>query len=244
MQHSDVRTQERGIVLRESTQGESYNTHKYLQENTLHPHARQEPYGLVSKNNCDLKKVSNLENASGPLQYGSVVQYTADEKASSLQKHSSSAVEDPFNNYPVNIRPQPRMPRSKTSSHPLISTGRSMNGGVLQKSQSSNFLPSNLRHSWSYQSSYQDQHTGDDPIDMTYKQDPRFKWQLGCGTPRPQTSLLKLQDAFNKSEVKRKFYQRFGDNAPDLRENLVMGKKHSFGGMNAQIMRGTPVIEC
>ena len=252
VQHSDVRTQERGIILQETTHGDNYNTHKYLQENTLHPHARQEPMGLISSNNQDLHRVSNLDNTMQPhssvgMPSLAVLRVDNTEKRDTgLQTQRAQSVDNPLSNLPVNVRPK-RLP-TRQNSFPgdatRVANRKDGGGGLMQKSRSTNFQPSDMRHSWSYQTSYQGHHTGDDPIDMSYKYDDRFNWKLGAGTPRPQTSLLKIQDSFNKSDVKKNFYARFGDNAPDLRENLVYGKKHSFGGMNAQIMRGTPIIEC
>jgi hypothetical protein len=79
-------------------------------------------------------------------------------------------------------------------------------------------------------------------VDMTHKNDARFQWKPGCGTPRPQTLLLELQDSFTKSEARKQFRQRFPENLPDLRENLVTGRKHEFGNFNAQVLRGTPIV--
>ena len=93
---------------------------------------------------------------------------------------------------------------------------------------------------WAPKSSYAELHPGAS-AELSYKQDKRFKWKPGTGTPRPQTTLLKLQDAFTKSAIRQKFHKQFYENNPDLRENIVLGKQHEFGGMNAQVWRGTPV---
>ena len=247
VQFSDARTQERGVVLTESSQGENYNTHKFLQEHTLHPHSRQEPLGLMSSVNQDLKRVSTIENTRSPNDELLISSQPLDyEKNNSLKTEKSKSVDNPLSHLPVNVKPQ-QLPASHMSfedPEAKRSTRKTERGGTMQKSKSSNFLPTNMRHSWSYQTSYQNQHKGDEPIDMSNKFDDRFHWKIASGHPRPQTSLLKIQDSFNKSDVKKKFYARFCDNAPDLRENIVYGKKHGFGGVNAQILRGAPVIEC
>ncbi|KAH3868327.1 hypothetical protein DPMN_031470 [Dreissena polymorpha] len=71
-----------------------------------------------------------------------------------------------------------------------------------------------------------------------YKHDARFQWEPGYGTPRPQTSLLKLQNKFEKTEVRKKFLSQFSESNPDLRENITRGKKHSFWGINGQLIHG------
>jgi len=103
-------------------------------------------------------------------------------------------------------------------------------------SLSSNFAPSNLRHSYTFQTAYQSQFPQYQHIG--YKGDDRFKWQPGHGTPRPQTHLLNLQDTFSKSNIRNKFHSQFPETNPDLRMNIIKGKKHAFGGMNAQILHG------
>ncbi len=114
-------------------------------------------------------------------------------------------------------------------------------GGTLNAhhaSKSSNFQPSNLRHSWAAESSYKSQFPH---ADLGYKNDSQFDWDADSGRPRPWFNLLKMQDAFSKSEVRKKFHRQFPETNPDLRENLVTGKKHEFYGMNAQVLRGTTV---
>ena len=118
-------------------------------------------------------------------------------------------------------------------------------------------MPSDLRHSWACESSYQSQFpTGGaksanhfdlsfkkDHFDLSFKKDARFNWEPGCGTPRPQSSLLDLQNAFRKSDVRRKFHDNFPETNPDLRENHTRGKKHEFNGINAQVFRGAAIVD-
>ena len=54
---TSVRTQEGGVVLKESTYGEGYNTKKFLQENNLPSHARNEPTSIMSHENTNLNNV-------------------------------------------------------------------------------------------------------------------------------------------------------------------------------------------
>lgn len=103
------------------------------------------------------------------------------------------------------------------------------------ESLSTNFMPTNLTASTSFVSSYQNQF----PVyNLTYKHDPRFDWEPGSGIPRPQSSLLHLQESFVKSKVRQKFHEQFPEINPDLRLNSIKGKKHSFAGFNAQVIRG------
>ena len=103
-------------------------------------------------------------------------------------------------------------------------------------SLSTNVAPSNLRHSYTFATAYESQFPAYQHIG--YKEDARFSWQPGHGRPRPQTDLLKIQDSFSKSEVRRKFHGQFPENNSDLRMNIIAGKKHTFGGMNCQILHG------
>ncbi|XP_045209471.2 uncharacterized protein LOC123561284 [Mercenaria mercenaria] len=102
-------------------------------------------------------------------------------------------------------------------------------------SKGTNFIPSNLHNSLSYDSAYKAQfpnhHIG-------YKHDPRFSWQPGHGVPRPQTSLLEIQNSFEKSTVRKKFHSEFRETNPDLRANIVSGKKHNFYGISGQLLHG------
>jgi hypothetical protein len=66
----------------------------------------------------------------------------------------------------------------------------------------------------------------------------RFSWEPGCGHPRPQSTLLDIQNSFTKSGTRKMFHGRFSESNPDLRENIVKGKKHSFFGMSGQIIHG------
>ena len=95
--------------------------------------------------------------------------------------------------------------------------------------------------SWNMKSAYADLHPGAASVDMSFKNDRRFNWKAGTGDPRPQTSLLQLQNAFTKSDARKKFHRQFYEINPDLRENIFRGKQHEFNGMNAQVLRGTPV---
>lgn len=102
-------------------------------------------------------------------------------------------------------------------------------------SNGTNFIPSNLHNSLSYDSAYKSQfpahHIG-------YKHDSRFDWSPGNGVPRPQTSLLDIQNQFEKSQVRRNFHSQFSESNPDLRSNITKGKKHHFWGINGQLIHG------
>ncbi|XP_074653332.1 uncharacterized protein LOC141907550 [Tubulanus polymorphus] len=90
-----------------------------------------------------------------------------------------------------------------------------------------------------FKSAYQAQFgSGAPPYDMSFKHDKRFDWNPASGTPRPQTSLLKIQDSFSKSRAHRKFHHSFPEQNPDLRENIIKGRQHEFNGYNTMQLRG------
>ena len=102
-------------------------------------------------------------------------------------------------------------------------------------SKATNFIPSNLQNSLSFSTSYDAQF----PVhDIGYKHDSRFEWQPGYGVPRPQTHLLKIQNRFEKSAIRRSFQNQFQESNPDLRQNIVKGKKHDFYGISGQLLHG------
>jgi len=78
--------------------------------------------------------------------------------------------------------------------------------------------------------------------------DWRHSWRPGEGIPRPQSLLNGLQNAFRKSEAHRRFHAAFPEEAPDLRDHIVLGRKHEFLGGNAQALRGhvaaVPAFPC
>ena len=102
-------------------------------------------------------------------------------------------------------------------------------------SKGTNFMPSNLHNSLSFESAYKAQYPSHH---IGYKHDPRFSWEPGYGVPRPQTSLLDQQNRFEKSSVRRKFHHQFPESNPDLRQNIVSGKKHDFYGISGQLLHG------
>lgn len=69
--------------------------------------------------------------------------------------------------------------------------------------------------------------------------DLRYSWEPGCGTPRPQTSLINLQNGFSKTEVHKNLREKFPESNPNLIDNIARGRKHTFGSLNAQVLRGT-----
>ena len=61
----DPRVQEgtKSFIQRESAYGQSFNTRKFLQENTLSPQARIDPTRLIStKYNSNLERVRSLNS--------------------------------------------------------------------------------------------------------------------------------------------------------------------------------------
>ncbi|XP_013388265.1 uncharacterized protein LOC106157223 isoform X2 [Lingula anatina] len=103
-------------------------------------------------------------------------------------------------------------------------------------SLSTNVAPAGIQNTFAYKTSYENQF----PVysDLSYKKDKMFDWKYSSKLPRQQTKLLKIQDSFSKTEAMRKFYNKFQENNPDLRENIYRGKTHEFGGMNGQLIHG------
>ncbi|XP_012939700.1 uncharacterized protein LOC101853704 [Aplysia californica] len=103
------------------------------------------------------------------------------------------------------------------------------------RSLSTNFMPVGLKCDYNMRSSYSSQF----PIyDLSEKKDRRFIWEPGMGGPRPQSCLLDMQDGFIKSEVRRRFQAMYPETNPEIRMNINTGKKHTFFGMNAQVIHG------
>ena len=279
---ADVKTQEKGTVLVESTYGDGYNTPKFLQENSLPPAARKEPMLLMSRENQELsrtKQVATPKTARSVQFNGDVTVATGagDQpiRLASAPIHSPKA-ERPL---PASLRPETstgvplKAMRTATSGGAMrvpasnATAGTQANAAMYASlpvslessrraaerlgqsvdafaSKPSNVTPS-ARRSWNNNtSSYADLFPGTNHVDMSFKNDDiRFRWKTGSGYPRPQSDLLQIQDSFSKSDARRRFHQQFPEANPDLRENLISGKKHVFvGGLNAQVLRGTPLV--
>ena len=103
-------------------------------------------------------------------------------------------------------------------------------------SHSTNVVPSNLKYSLNFASSYGNQFPN--YSNLGYKHDSRLLWEPGHGAPRPQTKLLDVQDSFNKTELRKRFHSTFCETNPDLRENIINGKKHTFYGVPSASLHG------
>ena len=306
LEETGVRVPENGLVLRESTMGESYNKHKFLQDYNLDKHALNEPRNLMSHENQNLERVrsaatpksaksvqfsQNILVASGaggePIRLSTAPidsprrempfqedprSRPAPEQSSPLRKYENvmdeiareSKTRDPLYSDIPCVRTEnrtfsndgaPRYERAMVVMNPSSSAERGtskspIHGGSQQTSgnqfasHSSNVMPSNLMHSNTYKSSYDSQFTtsGENTFDLSYKNDPRFDWRVGSGTPRPQTALLQIQNSFTKSDTHKKFHQEFPEKNPDLRDNIISGRSHTFDGLNAQVLRGAPLV--
>ena len=265
---SDVRTHEGGLVLKESTYGDGYNTKKFLQENQLPPHVRNEPLQVMSNVNQNLVpirvtctpnftagrplKVPDDILTGDPLPGGDWLSKSFD--FGGMRPHSTPNVSPAFPRYSYstgnltarNATPGQTLDLPVDIERSRVASRYGVEDQLLSKS--SNFFP-NTQNSWSAKSAYQSQYPGGatprkPPLtDLSFKDDERFSWKPSSGTPRPQTSLLDIQDSFKISEIRKKFHQQFPETNVDLRENIILGKKHTFGGINAQVFRGTPVVD-
>ncbi|XP_041372171.1 uncharacterized protein LOC121385529 [Gigantopelta aegis] len=286
-----TRIQEGGVTLRESTMGDSYNVHKFLQENIIPKHARNEPLFVMSHQNQKLSNVvrassqrrtpksvqfsdnvtvatvntdmpvrmfsagdsngvGNFEEqqrraAAGVAGGGDVVVNTTQYLSTQAQYNKENEGSLIFNQKPsvFTQTPRPLEPvvesRQMMEVQPRRHARRPATTDTEYRdefvSHSTNFLPTNLKYVPSFRTSYENQFPYHD---IGYKNDEVFKWEPGCGWPRPQTALLDIQNSFKKTEVRKKFHAMFNEGAPDLRRNIHQGKKHSFNGINAQLIHG------
>lgn len=311
VQNARVKVQENGIILKDSTMGDSYNTKKFLQENEIGKFSRYEPNIVMSTTNQNLhnvRKASSTKSKSvkfsdnisvaqsmdtgiirlssaptrgsprmdldpaqliasdpGPkpsTQPVTTTQYTSVEALynpanDKFQEDADKENDDDENKmqYDPNNMPkikfyniESKLPDETTEegTKPFISYSSTIRKRPITSDPSSeyrnefsskgtNFIPSNLQHSLSFDSAYKAQF----PVHhIGYKNDARFQWQPGYGEPRPQTSLVKMQDSFDKTSIRRNFLGKFSESNPDLRQNITRGKKHDFWGINGQLIHG------
>ena len=261
--HARVRTQEDGVVLNESTYGEGYNTQKFLQENELPTHARNEPTTLMSHENENLRSVHQTATPSEGVPGIRRPKVPHEKELPNLQRPDtapdlSSHVFGDRYSYQASCGAIPTAASLETRQvasphhypHIPVSLGPDRQPNTAHftdqfASRSSNVIPGagdqpgSASCSWS---AYQHQFPVFNRVDMTFKNDERFNWKPGCGVPRPQTSLLDIQNGFTRTDTRKNFHGNFRENCPDLRDNIVAGRKHTFMSMNAQVLRGTPVI--
>ena len=92
-------------------------------------------------------------------------------------------------------------------------------------------------HSWNYPAF--ENPDSNPKVDARYfnpegTRDPRLDWKPSSPFgPRPQTKLLSMQDSFTRTDTRKSFRNTFPETNPDLRENILTGKKHEFEGVNA-----------
>ena len=253
---SDIRTQDGRLISKESEYADQYNTKTFLQENQLAPKARNEPLVVMSIENQDLSgvKPSTYSRACcptavpvpepGPSQNDYVNRlvsrpYTAPDEMLVYQPPeelgmSSPATQrgptqvyttrgapaDPTRSYPVPLMPDreptlTNLPRHFTLARPKYS--------VLTPGRKNDY------DDWKYGIYNFDYGPKDD--------DARFDWHAGSGLPPPATNIQRILDGFSKTEARRQFHERFNEISPDLRENIVTGKKHIFNGLHQMILR-------
>lgn len=257
--NSRVKVQEGERILTESTKGDCYNVPKFLQEYELPKYARNDPAHLMSNENqnldnvrltaslkADLKAVRFADDLRQSLPARPVsrtgqpntIQYTSRHAQWKRENecHGSNAIV-PVPGITDMVRREKTMPCSSavvrfSNPRPVSAQGRPRNEFA---SLSTNFAPTNLSASVTESTAYSSQFPA---YDFSKDEDPRFQWQPGCGTPRPQTTLLKLQESFSKSRIHSNFHKTFNESAPDLRNGIRKGKKHTFDGMNAQTLHG------
>lgn len=243
------RVQEGGAILTDSTMGSGYNTQLFLQENKVSPFARSEPLALMSTANQNLANVR--VNSTKQVKFSD--QITVGEGAGSAPLQLSKAnIETPK----IIIQSSTAPPKVPTA-FPMPTPAKNAEFKSMERSAAAFRLstPSRVGESGGnglfaskssnlgigatsdmFQSSYDSQFKGDKFLS---ENDMRYSWEPGCGVPRPQTSLLKLQNQFTKSDAHRSLRERFPETNPSLIDNVRAGKKHTFGALNSQVLRGT-----
>lgn len=243
-----ARVQEGGAINTESTMGAGFNTKKFLQENSLAPHARSEPLALMSTENQNLENVR--VNAKKHVQFND--QVSVGEGAGNAPLFvTKTHIETPKQRtIPVSTLRKEKanedyqsMKRSTTmfqpgsSTKPHGSVGReTTNIGAPDLFASKS---SNLGMGATPYDTFKTSYARDNEFKpLLAKDDVRYSWEPGCGTPRPQTSLLKIQNSFTKSGAHRSLRSSFPESNVNLIENVTEGRKHNFGALNAQVLRG------
>lgn len=238
--------------------GDSHNTEKFLQESELCSNVRSEPLCLMSDENQNLQPVrsASLPRRRKSVSWGSDGRVAMTPRAAHSSLPSIHAKQCNTPSYvPIHLSTartlDPLDLPVKLEKDRKIDS-RSKNGMTCDQfaSKSSNFTaPGDLNMAgnyWSSKTSYQELHPGDQHFDLGYKNDGRFSWQPGQGTPRPQTRLTKMQDSWSKSDARKVFHKQFPETHPDLRDNERKGRQHEFFDryINAQVLRGCPVESC
>ena len=223
----DFRVQEGHVTLTDSSYGKEFNVPRFLQEREMPANARQAPTVLMSHEN---QLLDNARKVSQPAVPPLPLSMPLPVKPASLVTGEAVDISRP-RTAPDGLF-QPQFSNRYSYQHPEIQTARASGPPTLSARS-----PGALLESGSSSARFASR-----SLDLSFKDDDRFNWKVGCGTPRPQSRLLDIQNSFSKTQAKKDFLARFPERNPDLRENLTRGKKHEFDGFNAQILRGTPVV--
>ncbi|CAH1774615.1 unnamed protein product [Owenia fusiformis] len=303
---ADIRVQENGVVLTESTMGESYNSQKFLQENQLSPLIRQEPINLMSYSNQTidpnvrhaamslLKSPPRSSNTGKSVKFNESVEVAVGAGGEPIRL-STASIATPKQTHPVGYSQQNNPPIHQTQPNKLVNENQyqsrqgryelnqlnsieenamapntayisrhinepavaenatiahTVPGTPLRKarpetatnifaSNSTNVAPAGMNKSWEYKTAYMNQFKPEDYSNLNYKTDEAFNYTCGTGLPRPQSNLNLVQDSFSKTKAYKEFHEKFTENNPDLRENIIFGQKHQFypnNEMNAQVL--------
>lgn len=247
------RVQEGKVIDTESTMGLGYNTKKFLQENSLTPFARSEPLALMSKENQNLAnvrinarkhvkfndQVSVGEGAgSVPLVVTKTHMDTGMPKVPNLRRDKANDDYQTMERSTAMFRPGSAARPNSGARKVEMKLGQSGQTGIgkpdLFASKSSTLgigaTPyDNFKSSYAFDNEAKSQ---------APKNDLRYSWEPGCGVPRPQTSLLNIQNSFSKTGAFKSLRSSFPESNPSLIDNINSGRKHNFGSLNAQVLRG------
>ena len=264
---SDVRSQEGGLVHNETEYADTYNTKTFLQEQQLASKARVEPLVLMSMENQSLSGVKPTsysrqccptavpvpEPSPGEPHYVNRLvarPFTAPDKMLIYLdgvpgQHSAPATEREGWGGEGGGASRVYTTRGAPAEAPMQLPVSLMPGRVSMPEPSVSDLPRQFvlkRHRDSLlapgaTSQYANWRYGIYDFDYGRKNDARFDWRAGSGVPQPQSGIQRIVDSFSKTETHHQFHERFPESNPDLRENIIAGKKHLFNGIHQMVLR-------
>ena len=252
---ADVRTQEGGLVLTDTTYGADYGTRKFLQEQQLPETLREEPRAIMSHSNQRLSNVRPMtsERCERCPQEGAYGDWELQPADGRLHVHAGCWDGTPCVEHPGPLLADACCPvggsKYTTGTVPPIGTypaDAAVAAATARRAastppggypQGDSAACSDLQRSWCNRYAKQSTMPPCLPYDLGSKTDWRFRWRPGQKTRQPQTPLLVMQDGFTKTEARHQFHRDFSENHPPLRDNIDTGKKHVFNDVNLQILR-------
>lgn len=237
---ASVRVQEGGhLIQRESEQGANYNIDKFLQEHELPKYARNDPQRTFGRNG-DLGTVQPQcarLSSPGRVTFSNDVM-VATGYGNEPIRLSSAALNDSDDGYHSGSAGEADGEAARrfqgTGGRRMLLPEEARMVAHQQASRASSFQGAAPQE---FATTFRSQFPAGLPLGFK-DNDPRFHWEPGKGSRWPQSRLLDLQHSFDMTEVRRRFHTQFHEQNADLRENVILGKKHEFSGINSQVIRG------